>query len=142
MALAQKYNPLRSIKPMRDDWEEQLRVSSMVAPAPKLPNTVMKSNIKVGVFDGGVQSGTKLLDPYVDNYDMVSAEPTETSLNHGANVCGAVLYGTGLAGKMEMIRWIIRWFPLNHSECFQQQKLIIRKLTIRCTQRLILLKRL
>ena len=101
MALAQKYNPLRSIKPMRDDWEEQLRVSSMVAPAPKLPNTVMKSNIKVGVFDGGVQSGTKLLDPYVDNYDMVSAEPTETSLNHGANVCGAVLYGTGLAGKME-----------------------------------------
>ena len=65
MALAQKYNPLRSIKPMRDDWEEQIRVSSMVAPAPKLPDTIMKSSIKVGVFDGGVQSGTKLLDPYV-----------------------------------------------------------------------------
>lgn len=101
MALAQKYNPLRSIKPMRDDWEEQIRVSSMVAPAPKLPDTIMKSSIKVGVFDGGVQSGTKLLDPYVDNYDMVKAEPTEASLDHGANVCGAVLYGMGLAGKME-----------------------------------------
>ena len=101
MALAQKYNPLRSIKPMRDDWEEQIRVSSMVAPAPKLPDTIMKSSIKVGVFDGGVQSGTKLLDPYVDNYDMVRAEPTEASLDHGANVCGAVLYGMGLAGKME-----------------------------------------
>lgn len=101
MALAQNYNPLRSIKPMNDDWEEQIRVSSMVAPAPKLPNTIMKSSIKIGVFDGGVQSGTKLLDPYVDNYDMVIAAPTEESLNHGANVCGAILYGTGLAGKME-----------------------------------------
>lgn len=101
MALAQKYNPLRSIKPMRDEWEEQIRVSSMVALAPQLPNTIMKSSIKIGVFDGGVQSGTKLLDPYVDSYDMVKAEPTEASLNHGANVCGAILYGTGLAGKME-----------------------------------------
>ena len=101
MELAQKYNPLRSIKPMRDDWEEQIRVSSMIAPAPKLPDNIMKSSIKVGVFDGGVQSGTKLLDPYVENYDMVRAEPTEASLDHGANVCGAVLYGTGLAGKME-----------------------------------------
>ena len=101
MALAQKYNPLRSIKPMRDNWEEQTRVSSMIAPAPKLPNNIMKSSIKVGVFDGGVQSGTKLLDPYVENYDMVKAEPTEASLDHGANVCGAVLYGTGLVGKME-----------------------------------------
>ena len=101
MALAQKYNPLRSIKPMRDDWEEQIRMSSMIAPAPKLPDNIMKSSIKVGVFDGGVQSGTKLLDPYVENYDMVRAEPTEASLDHGANVCGAVLYGTGLVGKME-----------------------------------------
>ena len=101
MALAQKYNPLRSIKPMRDDWEEQIRVSSMIAPAPKLPDNIMKSSIKVGVFDGGVQSGTKLLDPYVENSDMVRAEPTEASLDHGANVCGAVLYGTGLVGKME-----------------------------------------
>lgn len=101
MALAQKYNPLRSIKPMRDDWEEQIRVSSMIAPAPKLPDNIMRSSIKVGVFDGGVQSGTKLLDPYVENYDMVRAEPTEASLDHGANVCGAVLYGTGLVGKME-----------------------------------------
>ena len=101
MALAQKYNPLRSIKPMRDDWEEQIRVSSMIAPAPKLPDNIMRSSIKVGVFDGGVQSGTKLLEPYVENYDMVRAEPTEASLDHGANVCGAVLYGTGLVGKME-----------------------------------------
>lgn len=99
--LAQRYNPLRSIKPMRDDWDDQLRVSSMVAPAPHLPKTIMKSSIKIGVFDGGVQNGTRLLDPFVENHDMVNAEPTEYSLDHGACVCGAVLYGTGLAGKIE-----------------------------------------
>ena len=101
LALAQKYNPLRSIKPLRNSWEDQIRASSMVAPAPQLPETVMKSDIKIGVFDGGVQQGTKLLDPYVDNYDMVETEPTESGLEHGSNVCGAVLFGTGLAGKME-----------------------------------------
>lgn len=101
MSLAQRYNPLRSIKPMSDDWEDQIRASSMVAPAPQLPDVIMKSSIKVGVFDGGVLRGTKLLDPYVNNYDMVNSEPTESSLDHGANVCGAVLYGTGLYGKME-----------------------------------------
>ena len=52
-------------------------MSSMVAPAPKLPDTIMKSSIKVGVFDGGVQSGTKLLDPYVDNYDMVKYKQSD-----------------------------------------------------------------
>lgn len=101
IALAQKYNPLRSIKPMSDDWQDQIRMTSMVAAAPKLPNVIMKSNIKVGVFDGGVQDGTKLLDPYVSKYDMVEAKPAENRLEHGANVCGAVLYGTSLAGKTE-----------------------------------------
>lgn len=101
IALAQHYNPLRSIKPMRDDWEDQLRMTSMVAPAPQLPKTVMKSNIKVGVFDGGVKRGTRLLDPFVDIHDMVEADPKDRGLEHGSNVCGAVLYGTGLAGKTE-----------------------------------------
>lgn len=101
IALARNYNPLRSIKPMRDEWEEQLRMTSMVAPAPQLTKTVMKSNVKVGVFDGGVKRGTRLLDPFVDIYDMVQGNPTDGSLEHGSNVCGAVLYGTGLAGKTE-----------------------------------------
>ena len=99
IALARNYNPLRSIKPMRDDWDDQLRMTSLVGPAPQLPETVMKSSIKVGVFDAGVQRGTKLLDPYVDIKDMVDADPTDRGLEHGSNVCGAVLYGTGLAGK-------------------------------------------
>lgn len=101
---ARKYNPLRSIKPMDDNWEEQLRVGSMIASAPKLPEKVLKSNIKIGVFDGGVQSGTRLLDPYVNNYDMVDDEAIESAQDHASGVCGAILYGTDLRGKTETDR--------------------------------------
>lgn len=102
--LAQKYNPLRSIKPMTNNWEEQLRAGAMVAPAPQLPETIFKSNIKIGVFDGGVKTGTRLLDPYVTNYDMVDDAAMENAQDHAAGVCGALLYGTNLRGKTDADR--------------------------------------
>lgn len=102
--LAQKYNPLRSIKPIDDNWEEQMRSGSMIAPAPQLPETIFKSNIKIGVFDGGVKSGTRLLDPYVTNYDMVEDAATEHAQDHASEVCGAILYGTNLRGKTDTDR--------------------------------------
>ena len=98
---AKKYNPLRSLKPISDDWDDPFRMSAMVAPAPRLPQKLFKSNIKIGIFDGGVQAGTDLLEPFVTNYDMVEGEPTVKGLDHGAGVCGAALYGN-LAGKSEM----------------------------------------
>lgn len=57
--------------------------------------------MKIGVFDGGVKSGTPLLDPYVVSHDMVGTKATERFLDHGSGVCGAVLYGTNLRGKTE-----------------------------------------
>lgn len=97
---AQKYNPLRSLKPISVDWEDPFRMSSMIAPAPKLPEKLYKSDIKIGIFDGGVKKGIDLLDPFITNYDMVNENPTEIGLDHGAGVCGAALYGN-LAGKTE-----------------------------------------
>lgn len=97
---AEKYNPLRSIKPLNDELDDSLRLGAMVAPAPQLPTDVFRPEIKVGIFDGGVQNGTRLLEPYVTNYDMVSSQPTQRSLDHGSGVCGAVLYGN-LYGKTE-----------------------------------------
>lgn len=97
---AQKYNPLRSLKPISADWDDPFRMSAMIAPAPKLPEKLYRSNIKAGIFDGGVKKGTDLLDPFVTNYDMVNENPTESGLDHGAGVCGAALYGN-LSGKME-----------------------------------------
>lgn len=49
---AKKYNPLRSLKPISDDWDNPFRMSSIVAPAPKLPQKLFKSDIKIGIFDG------------------------------------------------------------------------------------------
>lgn len=98
---ARRYNPLRSIKPIDDSWEEQLRAGSMIAPAPQLPKVISKSNIQVGVFDGGVKAGTRLLDPYVTNYDMVEEPAIESAQDHASGVCGAILYGIGLRGKTE-----------------------------------------
>lgn len=98
---AKKYNPLRSLKPISDDWDDPFRMSAMVSPAPKLPQKLFKSNIKIGIFDGGIQAGTGLLEPFVTNHDMVEGKPTVKGLDHGAGVCGAALYGN-LAGKTEM----------------------------------------
>lgn len=98
---AKKYNPLRSVKPISDDWDDPFRMSAMVAPAPKLPKKLFKSDIKIGIFDGGIQEGTELLEPFVTNHDMVGEKPTVKGLDHGAGVCGAALYGN-LAGKTEM----------------------------------------
>lgn len=100
--LAQKYNPLRSLKPIDDSWEEQLRSGAMVAPAPQLPETIFKSDIKIGVFDGGIKSGTRLLDPYVTNHDMVDEAAIEHAQDHASGVCGAILYGTSLRGKTDV----------------------------------------
>ena len=90
---AKKYNPLRSLKPIDDDWDDPFRMSTMVSSAPKLPKELFKSDIKIGIFDGGIKKGTYLLDPFVTNHDMVEEEPTINGLEHGAGVCGAVLYG-------------------------------------------------
>lgn len=52
-------------------------------------------------FGRGVQEGTELLEPFVTNHDMVEEKAIVKGFDHGAGVCGAVLYGN-LAGKMEM----------------------------------------
>ncbi len=97
---AKNYNPLRSIKPINDDWDDSFRMSAMEGPAPKLPKKIFKSDIKIGVFDGGVQEGIELLAPFVTNYDMVEESPITKGIEHGNGVCGAVLYGS-LTGKTE-----------------------------------------
>lgn len=94
------YNPLRSIKPIEDDFANPMRMSPIRSKGPKLPEIVHKSDIKIGVFDGGVQEGTYLVDPFCDKYEMVSTQPNEKTLEHGSAVCGAILFGA-LNGKTE-----------------------------------------
>lgn len=98
------YNPLRSIKPINDNLEDNFRMSPLTAKGPKLPEVISKSDIKIGVFDGGVEEGTYLVDPFCVKHDMVPTMANEKSLEHGSAVCGAVLYGSlnGLAEHDEV----------------------------------------
>lgn len=92
--ILKQYNPLRSIKPINDNLEDDFRMSPNTSKGPNLPKEIIHSNIKVGVFDGGVEKGTYLVDPFCQNYDMIDTAPTEKCLEHGTAVCGAVLYGS------------------------------------------------
>lgn len=100
MKQAQYYNPLRSLKPISDEYDAPFRMASISANAPQLPTIVLKGNIKVGVFDGGIKNDTELLKPFAKNYDMVTQPATQKGLEHGSLVSSAVLYGN-LAGMTE-----------------------------------------
>lgn len=95
-----RYNPLRSVKPMDDELDDTFRSNGMTSPAPQLPEKILKSKIKIGIFDGGVKENIPLLDNYVTRYDLVNSTPTVRSSEHGAAVAGAALFGE-LSGYTE-----------------------------------------
>ena len=88
-----KYNPLRSLKPLTDDVYDPFRMGPMTGDAPQLPDKIYKSNVKVGIFDGGVDNSVPLLKNYVNCYDMVKEMPTKRSIEHGTGVSSAILFG-------------------------------------------------
>lgn len=87
------YNPLRSIKPIGKLRFGPLRSVSVMQKAPPLSNKIYKSQIKIGVFDGGIDKDNLLLQNYVSAHDSVVTDPDSNSLEHGTSVCGAVLFG-------------------------------------------------
>ena len=88
-----RYNPLRSLKPLMDDVYDPFRMGAMTGDAPQLPDKIYKSNVKVGIFDGGVDNSVPLLKHYVNCYDMVKEKPTKGSIEHGTGVSSAILFG-------------------------------------------------
>jgi hypothetical protein len=97
IANIKKFNPLRAIHPLGDIELDPFRMMQEV-PGPQPARKKMKSNIKVGVFDGGVNEEHPLLNGYVKANEVVDVSATKTSLKHGNGVCGAVLHGH-LGGK-------------------------------------------
>ena len=87
-------NPLRAAHPMRFDGLNNLR-SSPRAPAPKPPSTSTKSTIRVGMFDGGIDSSVPLLDGHAEQDDANSIKTPEDAgcVAHGTAVAGAILHG-------------------------------------------------
>lgn len=87
-------NPLRTAHPLTFDGLTDLR-SSPSLPAPRPPAHEVRSTIKVGIFDGGVDLNHPALQGFVEQDESLSIRTPADSefIAHGTAVAGAVLYG-------------------------------------------------
>ncbi|MBC3803348.1 S8 family serine peptidase [Acetobacterium fimetarium] len=92
-----KINPLRAIHPLGRVDIAPIREATSEN-APQIKPSQHKSNISVGVFDGGADVSVPLLNGYVNANDCVETHPDLDYISHGTGVCGVVLHGN-LAGK-------------------------------------------
>ncbi|MDD3140182.1 MAG: S8 family peptidase [Lachnospiraceae bacterium] len=97
LAVIEKFNPMRSLHPMGKIDIEPMRAIQEVE-GPKAAPKKMRSNITIGMFDGGIVEEHSLLNGYVRANDVSIVKATNNSLAHGNSVCGAILYGH-LGGK-------------------------------------------
>jgi len=87
-------NPLRAAHPLTFGGLEDLR-HAPTFPAPRSPASATRSTIKVGMFDGGVDTSNPLLAGHVEEDSLLStsAPPIGDFVSHGTAVAGALLHG-------------------------------------------------
>ena len=88
-----KYNFLRTIHPLNAIEISQPIRGGMDFKLPKREFKLVKSEVTVGVFDGGVDEENPLLKGLVIKGKEVPSSPQDDLLSHGTGVCGAILYG-------------------------------------------------
>ena len=89
-----RYNPLRSIHPLGDIKIINSNVSSnMNINSISLLEDNKKSEILVGVFDGGIDENNRLLKNYSTAYNPLGETDNDVYMQHGTAVCGAILFG-------------------------------------------------
>lgn len=87
------FNPLRTVHPLRVNFFPELRSSQSDPLLVKAPIGKNVSQIKVGVFDGGIDPSHPLLVNYAKENKSVSTVSVRQGLDHGTAVAGVVLYG-------------------------------------------------
>lgn len=87
------FNPLRTAHPLRVDFFPELRSSKSNPLMLKPPVGKNISQIKVGIFDGGIDSSHPLLVNYAKENKSVKSNPIRQGVDHGTAVAGVVLYG-------------------------------------------------
>jgi len=86
------YNPLRTLHPLVTRVLPDLRSSTQLS-CPKPPLEKIKSSIIVGIFDGGSDSSTPLLNGFCESIEATKEPEYSEGIAHGTAVAGAVLYG-------------------------------------------------
>lgn len=96
------FNPLRAIRPMpklRPISVGVLRQVAGTAPEPSSA-TAPLSELRIGVFDGGIDPDCPYVAPFVTSYEP-SSEPANADLvMHGSVVTNTVLYGGTSQGQL------------------------------------------
>ncbi|BDG48818.1 S8 family peptidase [Parageobacillus sp. KH3-4] len=87
------FNPLRTVHPLKVNFFPGLRNSDIepVLLTPPRGNSV--SQIKVGIFDGGIDTTHPFLNKFAKENKSVQSTPVQEGINHGTAVAGVVLYG-------------------------------------------------
>jgi hypothetical protein len=102
---AASFNPLRTLRPMpaiRPVPISPLRTLTRAAPAAP-PGDRPVSDVRVAVFDGGVDEGALVLRPFVESADLTDEPPDPNDLAHGSVVTATILFGAdhGAANELQ-----------------------------------------
>jgi hypothetical protein len=97
------FNPLRAIRPMpqmRPIPSPILRsVPSASPPIAPPAGTPVRSDVRVAVFDGGIDRACSFLAPYVTAVDLTSETEDAACVAHGTAVTSAALFGHAAPGQ-------------------------------------------
>ncbi|WP_169799798.1 S8 family peptidase, partial [Cytobacillus firmus] len=87
------FNPLRTVHPLKLNFFPELRgsISDPNLLLPPLGKSI--SQIKVGVFDGGINPTHPFLEKFSKENKSVSSMSVREGIEHGTAVAGVVLYG-------------------------------------------------
>jgi hypothetical protein len=89
-----KFNPARYVHPFEVRLFMPRSEINCKIPLPLPPKKTSKSNILVGVFDGGVNVDNKYLTAYSIEYNPLNNLLADEYLEHGTSVAGLILYGS------------------------------------------------
>jgi subtilisin family serine protease len=88
-----EFNPLRTVHPLKVDFFPELRNSQTDPLLLQPPVGKSISQIKVGIFDGGIDPSHPLLLNYAKENKSVKTTPIRQGVDHGTAVAGVILYG-------------------------------------------------
>ncbi len=87
-----KFNPIRTVHPIEFRELPIIRALGKQFKLPEVPQEKIKSKIKLGVFDGGVNTTNPYFNGFVEEYNLVSTPKSIQDMSHGSGVVGAALY--------------------------------------------------
>lgn len=93
IAKVAEYNPLRTIHPLDLRDLPKINRGSPINGGPD-PAQGTKPEVVVGVFDGGINPNNPYLENYTEDTDAIHSPQEPDYIDHGTQVCGAVLYGS------------------------------------------------